>query len=170
MSNSENKKPPRTSKKLDESQNLTQDGENTDGRFLDDYLLYLMARASHLVSSDFRNRLKQEKIGVPVWRVLVTLRHRDALTIGELGEFVLQQQSTLTKVIDRMTSDGLVDRQFSETDRRKVYVAITSKGREITEELLPLAIHHENQVMLDFSEEERVALKDMMKSLIARLA
>ncbi|MFC7542899.1 hypothetical protein ACFQU2_30300 [Siccirubricoccus deserti] len=42
-------------------------------RFIDDYLLYLMARASHVVSDEFHEQLRRRRISVPVWRVLASL-------------------------------------------------------------------------------------------------
>ena len=42
-------------------------------RFVDDYLLYLLARASHVVSAEFHATLRRAGVAVPVWRVLATL-------------------------------------------------------------------------------------------------
>tara|TARA_B100001939_G_scaffold301173_1_gene277576 strand:- start:467 stop:988 length:522 start_codon:yes stop_codon:yes gene_type:complete len=139
-------------------------------RFIDNYLLYLLARVSFLVSNDFHTQIKKQKVSVPTWRVLATLRDRDQLTIGELCDYVMMQQSTLTKVIDRMTEDGLVDRRFSEEDRRKVFVAITAKGRALVEDLIPRALAHEKRVLREYSKKEQDTLKDMMKALITRLS
>ena len=97
--------------------------------FVEDYLAYLLARASHLVSSEFHARLAAAGIAVPVWRVLAVLHGRDDLVIGTLARMVLLKQPTLSKVLDRMIADGLVIRSPASDDRRRVPVAIPARGR-----------------------------------------
>src|ERR1041385_8124206 len=93
-------------------------------RFIDDYLSYLLARASHLVSRQFHAQLKPRGMPVPVWRGRVrgSLSDGDGLPVTELAKITLFKQPTLTKVIDRMSKQGLVERRASERDRRKVLV------------------------------------------------
>ena len=49
------------------------DTQDAAPRFVDDYLLSLLARASFVVSSEFHDRLRARGVSVPVWRVLATL-------------------------------------------------------------------------------------------------
>jgi len=71
-------------------------------RFIDDYLLYLLARASAGISAQFHARLKTHGLQVPEWRVLASLSDGDGMTIGELATLALQRQPTMTKIIDRL--------------------------------------------------------------------
>src|SRR5262245_27393593 len=105
-------------------------------RFIDDYLSYLLARASHLVSRQFHAQLKPRGMAVPIWRVLSSLSDGDGLPVTELAKVTLFKQPTLTKVIYRMTKLGLVERRPSDRDRRKVLIFITTKGRAQITELL----------------------------------
>src|SRR5690606_15491283 len=50
-----------------------QPGPEAMPRFVDDYLSYLLARASHQVSRAFHAQLKPYGLSVPQWRVLATL-------------------------------------------------------------------------------------------------
>lgn len=137
-------------------------------RFIDDYLSYLLARASHLVSRQFHAQLKPRGMPVPVWRVLCTLSDGDGLPVTELAKMTLFKQPTLTKVIDRMSKQGLVERRPSERDRRKVLVFITPKGRSQITDLLTRAKHHEREVLAGLSEAEVNALKAHLHNLIQR--
>ena len=61
---------------------------------------------------------------------LVHLEEADeGLAMNELAGKILASKSGLTKVVDRMSTDGLVRRERSEHDRRVVRVMITDKGR-----------------------------------------
>lgn len=137
-------------------------------RFIDDYLSYLLARASHLVSRQFHAQLKPRGMPVPVWRVLSTLSDGDGLPVTELAKITLFKQPTLTKVIDRMSKQGLVERRASERDRRKVLVFITAKGRGQIADLLSRAKQHEREVLAGLSDADVNALKAALHNLILR--
>ncbi len=137
-------------------------------RFIDDYLAYLLARASHLVSRQFHAQLKPRGMPVPVWRVLSTLSDGDGQPVTELAKITLFKQPTLTKVIDRMSKQGLVERRASERDRRKVLVFITAKGRSQIADLLTRAKQHEREVLTGLSDADVNALKAALHNLIQR--
>jgi hypothetical protein len=59
---------------------------NEPARFVDDYLLYLLARASHAASAGFHARLKARGVAVSVWRVVATLHGApEGGTVGGLA-------------------------------------------------------------------------------------
>lgn len=137
-------------------------------RFIDDYLAYLLARASHLVSEQFHAQLRPRRMAVPVWRVLSSLSAGDGMPVTELAKITLFKQPTLTKLIDRMAKVGLVERRASERDRRKVLVFITPKGRSEVADLLVRAKQHERDVLAGYSDAEIEKLKTALHTLIAR--
>lgn len=137
--------------------------------FVEDYLAYLLARASHLVSSEFHARLAAAGIAVPVWRVLAVLYDRDDLVIGTLARMVLLKQPTLSKVLDRMIADGLVIRSPATDDRRRVHVAITARGRDLVTGFLAEAKTRESAALEGVGATEIDTLKSVLRALIARL-
>lgn len=142
----------------------------TSTPFVDGYLAYLLARASHLLSSQFHGRLAGAGVQVPTWRVLASLYDRDGLTVGALADLVLLKQPTLSKAIDRMIKDGLVARVPSQDDRRQVRVIITPKGRALVRNLITQALAHEEDILAGYSTEEKKLLKTMLQTLISRLS
>lgn len=135
--------------------------------FVEDYLLYLLARASAGASAQFHAIVKAKGLSVLEWRVLGQLASGPA-TVGLLAERALSQQPTLTKVLDRMAEDGLVVRLGDTTDRRRVLLRLTEKGQRLAAELVPLARQHEARVLAGYSQREAAALKRALKTLIAR--
>ncbi len=136
--------------------------------FVDDYLLYLLARASHQVSRQFHRQVKTAGLSVPEWRVLVTLNDGDGRTVGELAAFTLLEQPTLTKVLNRMARDGLITREADATDARRVRIYSTAAGRARVAGPMQAAKSHERQVLKGYGADEARALKDALKTLIAR--
>ena len=139
-------------------------------RFIDDYLLYLLARASSLVSGQFHERLRPHGLDVAGWRILATLSDGDGLSVGELAASVLFQQPTLTKMIDRMEGEGLVERRREDRDRRKVRVFITAEGRRKVRGVLSAAKAHEAEILNGYTVEESRSLKAVLRTLIERNA
>jgi MarR family transcriptional regulator, organic hydroperoxide resistance regulator len=143
-------------------------GKRPKGRFIDDYLLYLLALASHQASGEFHAQLKAMGVPVVTWRVLGALSDVDGETVSALARHVLANQPTLTKIIDRMARDGLVERCASAGDRRKVLVKITERGRAMVAELRRRAKSHEAEVLAGYDPAEATRLKAMLRTLIDR--
>jgi DNA-binding MarR family transcriptional regulator len=139
-------------------------------RFVDDYLLYLMARASHLISSEFHEQLRRRGVSVPVWRVLACLVGSEGETVTGLAEGCLLQQPTMTKLLDRMVRDGLVKRTQDSRDRRVVRVALTPRGEALALELTQAAKQHEVEVLGRHPEAEALAIKDLLRAILGRHA
>jgi DNA-binding MarR family transcriptional regulator len=135
--------------------------------FVEDYLLYLLARASTGASAQFHAVVKARGISVLEWRVLGQLASGPA-SVSMLAERALSQQPTLTKVLDRMAAEGLIVRLADAVDRRRVSVRLTEKGQRLAAELIPLAREHEARVLAGYAPREAAALKRTLKTLIAR--
>jgi DNA-binding MarR family transcriptional regulator len=138
------------------------------GRFIDDYLLYLLALASHQASGEFHAQLKGLGVPVATWRVLGALADVEGETVSALARHVLLNQPTLTKMLDRLAGQGLVERTASAGDRRKVLVRITERGRAMVAELKRRALVHEAEVLAVYDAGEVERLKAMLRALIAR--
>ena len=141
-------------------------------RFVDDYLLALLARASHVISAEFHARLRGKGVAVGEWRVLATLSDgfggREGTTVGQLADICLMQQPTMTKLLDRMVRNGLVERRAHGEDRRQVLIVSTAKGQALVKELLTLARAHEAELIARHHAPEVQAIKNLLLALIER--
>lgn len=137
--------------------------------FTDDYLAYLLSRASQLVSRQFHARLATEGMRVGEWRVLATLSDRGAVTVGQLAKITLLKQPTLTRVVARMEASGWVSRRTETEDRRITQVSITAVGKTVVADLLAKAKAHEAQVLGGYSPADVRTMKAGLRTLITRL-
>ncbi len=73
------------------------------------------------------------------YNVLRILRgsHPDRLTCSEISERMIARDPDVTRLVDRLSTRGLVERVRAEHDRRVVEVGITAKGLSLVEELDP---------------------------------
>ncbi len=133
-------------------------------RFVEDYLLALLARASHAASSGFHAQLKALGVPVPVWRVVATLAGAEqGETVGPLAEACLMQQPTMSKLLDRMVAEGLVQRL---REGRQTRIRLTPAGEALAARLIPAARAHE-AALLDRHAEAAPALKALLRGIVA---
>jgi MarR family transcriptional regulator, organic hydroperoxide resistance regulator len=90
-------------------------------------------------------RLLQAKIApygvkLGMWYFLRQLWDKDGLTQRELSQRIGTKEPTTLHAIALMERSGLVSRRRNVSDRRKMHVFLTRKGRQLEEKLLPLAI------------------------------
>ena len=137
-------------------------------RFVDDYLSYLLGRASHAVYQEFHNEVKAAGLSSLEWRVLATLANGHRYTIGDLAHDVLAKQPTLTKLIQRMAQNGWVESGADASDARRTLVYETAKGRAVVMRLIRAAKAHEKQVLAGFSAGEVATLKKILNALVKR--
>ena len=97
---------------------------------IQDYLSYALAAAHRKMSASLNARLKKHGIQIEAWRILETLETDQRLTMGQLAEVVLMNPPTLTKLVDRLVSDGLVHRQVAQADHRQINVLPTALGKK----------------------------------------
>ena len=140
-----------------------------ESRFVDGYLLYLLAAVSHAASGQFHARVRAAGLRVPEWRVLATLVDCDGAMVTRLAETALIEQSHLTKIVAQMEDKGLVQRDPDPEDRRRVRVRLTAAGRSLALRLVAEARSHEAGLLDRFPQAEGERLKSALADLLVRL-
>ncbi|MBP7635201.1 MarR family transcriptional regulator [Candidatus Ozemobacteraceae bacterium] len=110
-------------------------GTPEETRALDVFIKLL--RAADSVSRRTRDVISSAGLTESRFGVLESLYHLGPLSPGELGRKILKTAGNLTLVIDNLERDGLVERRSGLNDRRVKRVALTLKGRDLIERLLP---------------------------------
>jgi DNA-binding MarR family transcriptional regulator len=142
----------------------TADRDALDG-FIAGYLPYLLAHASHLISGQFHEHLAARKVPVMQWRVMAALWDAPK-SASEVAAVILQKQPTVSKLLERMRQQGLVDRSPDETDRRRVVISLTPRGRRVAGPLIEAAREHESAVLKPFGARNATTLVGILQALI----
>src|SRR5271154_5786417 len=72
------------------------------------------------------------------WVVLVRLDRFEGLKQAELAEMLDLQPITLTRLLDRLCDNGLIERRLDPTDRRAKRLFLTAAARPLLERLADL--------------------------------
>ncbi len=135
--------------------------------FIAGYLPYLLARASHLISGQFHEHLAARKVPIMQWRVMAALWDAPK-SAREVAEISLQKQPTVSKLLERMARQGLLRREPDPTDRRRIVVSLSPRGRAIAGPLIEAARRHERAVLEPFGEANATALVAALQRLVDR--
>lgn len=131
-----------------------------------EHLAYLLAQANREINRQLESRLSQEGVPVEQWRILKVLSDGNGHSMGDLADAVLLNHPTLTKMIDRMVSDTLVYRVQDPTDRRKVLMFVSDRGKALCKRLNSLAVRQEEHILESYGDKPTNALKRLLESLI----
>lgn len=101
----------------------------------------------------------------PQFDIVATLGNTAGMSFKELGERTLITKGTLTGVVDRLATRGLVRRVASSTDRRSHIVQLTAQGEALFERVFP---EHLSHLRLGFGQLEAAELGEL-ESLLLRL-
>ena len=73
------------------------------------------------------------------WRVMGSLWDEDSMTLTELSDIVFCEQSTTTRLVERLVELKLLGKRPEESDRRKSHIFLTDEGRRQIGELVKLS-------------------------------
>lgn len=91
----------------------------------------------------------------------------DGITVGEIGERVHLDNSTLTGIIDRMERSGYVERKPNPDDRRSVLVNLTEKAKGLAPRILKFADELDTTLRKPFSRQEMDDFESVLRTLAA---
>jgi DNA-binding MarR family transcriptional regulator len=134
-------------------------------RFIDDYLGYLLGQANHALFKDFEAVVRDAGLGSLEWRVLATLSEQAPMTVGQLAQEVLSQQPTVTKLVQRLVSQGWLQQGDDPADQRRTLVQITAAGRRKVAPLIAQSRAHEAKVLAGLSATDIARLKEQLRHL-----
>lgn len=105
------------------------------------------------------------------FRVLHALRRRTAgeCSQAELAELLLQSESNLSTLLERMSGDGLITRTRSRTDRRRSLIALAPAGLDALSQAERARATATTKLMRHFDPAEAMGLADGLQRLVGDL-
>jgi len=132
---------------------------------LEQYLPYLVNRLANLGQVRQNRMLQESGINLITLRALSILQIEEGLTINEIAARAFTEQSSTSRAIDAMVSQGLVERRVPEQDHRRREVVLTDKGRERLLSAWPAMDRYFDIISQGITPAER----DMCRSIILRM-
>ncbi len=138
---------------------------------LEEFLPYRLNVCASLVSQALsRIYTERYKIGVPEWRVLVTLGQFGAMTAKAVGIHSHMHKTKVSRAVALLERRKLVTRRVNRADLREAFLSLTPGGRDIYSELAPLALEFARKLLETVDADDRAALDRALKKLSERSA
>lgn len=125
-----------------------------------------LIRAADIFS---RQLIKQHKITGPQLMCLHKLLEHDGLTVSGLSKEIYLSASTVVGILDRLERQELITRIRSKTDRRKVLIHVTQRGRDLVIDA-PSPLQRALQKGLsELNEKQQRQMADTLADLVSML-
>lgn len=100
---------------------------------LHDQVLVSVRRIIRATDLHSRKLGKETGLTTPQLVVMRAIRQRDTPVASEIARAVSLSQATVTNILNRLESHGLINRTRSQEDKRRVNVSLTSQGKDLLE-------------------------------------
>ena len=98
---------------------------------LEDQLCYAVYSAGMAIQRTYKPLLDELGLTYPQYLVLNVLWRQDKQTVGGIADALALESSTLTPLLKRLESAGLLQRTRNPDDERQVIIALTAAGRAL---------------------------------------
>ncbi len=99
-------------------------------------------------------------------RVMFLVHRYGSITQKELQEILQIQQGSLSELLSKMESSGLIERKRNPEDRRQVVLSLTEKGSEIERANHERVMKENMELFSSLSNEEQDELYRMLRCLL----
>lgn len=130
-----------------------------------DYPLFYM---THIVAESQRKiqeAIKPLRISPNEWRVIFLLHEQSIMSISEISQQGLIEISTLSRLLKPLEARGLIERQRDQQDQRYTRMKLTSDGRRVFDQIIPVVARQLDFTMQGLSAADRKALIRILRSM-----
>ena len=138
---------------------------------LEQFLPYQLNVVANLVSQALsRVYARRYRIGVPEWRVLVTLGQYGVMTGNAIGAHTHMHKTKVSRAVALLEKRRLLVRRANRADMRESFLSLTAPGRAIYEELAPHALEFARRLTDILSPSDRDAFYRALQQITDRSA
>ncbi len=130
---------------------------------------FLLKDVSRRYTRRFEERAQRFALTLPQCRVLILLQGNEGVSQKRLAELAELDPMTLVRILDRMETDGWVQRRFDPADRRAHTIWLTAAAGTVLEQIWQLIGETRAEMLQGLSGEERAQLVALLERVHANL-
>lgn len=143
------------------------DKASTRTPLLDDQLCFALYSTSLAMNKVYRKLLRELGLTYSQYLVLLVLWECDEVTVSDIGARLFLDSATLTPLLKRLESSGIITRARSANDERQVVIRLTKAGRKMQD--AASAVYDSVLCATDCSPGELTMIKQQLESLRGKL-
>ena len=136
---------------------------------LENQLCFPFYATSRLIIRAYQEDLDALGITYPQYLVMLVMWEHEELSVIEIGEKLILNTNTVTPLLKRMETMGLITRIQSAADQRKVMIRLTEWGKEMEKQAAEIPFRLLKRMNIDpdkANPEEIIQLKSQLNRLI----
>jgi DNA-binding MarR family transcriptional regulator len=134
---------------------------------LEDQVCFAVYSTGLAMDRVYRKILRPLKLTYPQYLVMLILWESDGMTVTAIGGRLFLDSATLTPLLKRLESSGLISRKRAAEDERQVVISLTARGRALKEKARD--VQHALFQAAHCSAEELRDIKKQLEALRSRL-
>jgi len=136
---------------------------------LEDFLPYRLSILSNTVSTAIAGAYDRRfGLSIPEWRVIAVPGRFPGLSAVEVANRTMMDKVAVSRAVSKLIKSGRIDRQFADADRRRSILNLSVEGRRVHDEIAPLALKFEADLLHGLSVDEIARLNAVIERLMAR--
>ena len=108
-------------------------------------------------------------VNYPQYLVMLVLWEKECVSVGDLGQILHLDSGTLTPLLKRMETSGLINRSRDPNDERRVLISLKDKGRDLSAEAEKIPKELTKNIEFDNLNQLRDELKVLVNLLSERI-
>lgn len=136
---------------------------------LEEFLPYRLAVLSHTVSTTIAKTYEAKfGVSIPEWRVIAILGRFPGLSAVEVADRTMLDKVAVSRAVTKLIKSGRIDREFADADRRRSILNLSEEGQQVHDEIAPLALAFETELLQGISEEDYETFNVVLERLLGK--
>lgn len=130
--------------------------------FLPYRLFVLASRISQSLAKHYEERFHVSR---PEWRIIAVLGEKPNLSAAQVSDRTAMDKVAVSRAVSKLLSVDLLQRNFSKQDKRRSELSLSAEGKEVYQQIAPIALKYEQMILDQLSSEER----DLLSGILTKL-
>ncbi|HEY2420338.1 MAG TPA: MarR family transcriptional regulator [Neobacillus sp.] len=126
-------------------------------------------QTSKAIQERIKVEIAKNKLSITEFSVLEVLYSKGKQTIQQIGNSILISSGSMTYVIDKLETKGLLNRNDCTEDRRVIHVTLTDNGIDLMEKIMPRHQELVDYIFGSLSNEESQTMVNLLKRVNKRV-
>lgn len=131
---------------------------------------FLMHDTTRLMNRYYDRRVRNFGITRTQWTLLTYLSRYEGVSQTRLAEYMDLAPMTLTRQIDKLEQDGLLDRRQDSNDRRTNLIFLTEKSQPLMQHMHEIAVEAKEAALKGFDDKDRDMFRDFLMRVRENMA
>ena len=136
--------------------------------YLGEFLPYRLSVLSNRISRGIADQYEERfQLSLPEWRVMAVVGEEPELSAGQVADRTAMDKVAVSRAVNKLIDAGRLERKFSPEDKRRSVITLSDSGKEVYEQIVPIALNYEANIIEKLSDDEFNTLNSLLMKLEA---